>query len=73
MQDTATIFAEAPTGSAMLSSKCDPPALARETLQATASIREYGNCVKGFLAGLCLEGALAFCLYGVYHLGLILR
>jgi hypothetical protein len=73
MQATATIFAEAQTRFTLGPSVCETPALQRETHRETASIREYGNCVQGFVAGLCLEGALALCLYGMYHIGHILR
>ena len=72
MQANATLSAKYQTDAAMLCSVCEPPALATETPQGTASIREYGNCIRGFVVGLCLEGALALCLYGMYHLGHIL-
>jgi hypothetical protein len=73
MQATTATFDEAQTRFTMASSVCEPSALQRETHKSTASIREYANCAQGFVAGLCLEGALALCLYGMYHIGHILR
>jgi hypothetical protein len=29
--------------------------------------------MQGFVVGLCLEGVLALCLYGVYHIGHLVR
>jgi hypothetical protein len=69
----ATTFADAQTSSAMLSSVCEAPAFTSETYEATASYREYGSCIQGFMVGLFLEAALALCLYGMYHLGHVLR
>jgi hypothetical protein len=73
MQANATASVSSPTGTVMLCSEGGAPALARETRHLSASIRVYGSCVKGFMAGLCMEGALALCLYGIYHLGHILH
>jgi hypothetical protein len=40
---------------------------------ASLSLREYGTCFHGFLLGLCLEGAFALCLYGVYYVSHVIR
>jgi hypothetical protein len=73
MQATTATFEEAQNRFTMVSSVREPSALQRETHKSTASIREYASCAQGFVAGLCLEGALALCLYGMYHIGHILR
>lgn len=51
----------------LLFSACESRTLAQETRPAHLSIRHYGICLQGFLVGLCLEGALALCLYGLYR------
>jgi hypothetical protein len=68
MQATASLPMEVQTVPAMISPACEP-SFAQENNLESLSIREYGNCVQGFLVGLCLEGVLALCLYGVYHIG----
>jgi hypothetical protein len=67
MGTTASILGNAPTDSRFLSSACEPHALAKQAPPAHLSIRHYGICLQGFLVGLCLEGALALCLYGLYQ------
>lgn len=73
MQATATATLSAQTGKVMPHSKGGAPTRAREARQASPSIRQYGSCIKGFMAGLCMEGALALGLYAMYHLGHMLR
>lgn len=73
MQATATLPMEAQNVPAMISPAGEPSSFAQEAELESLSIREYGNCVQGFLAGLCLEGVLALCLYGVYHIGHVVR
>ena len=73
MQANHTSSVSSPAGTFALCSETGAPALARETLQSGASIREYSSCVKGFMAGLFMEGALALSLYAMYHLGHMLH
>lgn len=73
MLTTASILRNAPTDAMFLSSACEPRALAKEELPAHLSIRHYGICLQGFLVGLCLEGALALCLYGLYQVAYVSR
>jgi len=60
------------TASAMRSSVFQNSA-ARESQSDSLSLREYGSCFQGFLLGLCLEGALGLCLYGVYYVSHVIR
>ena len=46
---------------------------ANEVDQQGRPISLYGRCIRGFMVGLCLEGVLALCIYGIYHLHQILR
>jgi hypothetical protein len=73
MQATATLLMDAHTGSASMSPVCEPSSFALETDFESSSIQVHGNCIQGFLVGLCLEGVLALCLYGVYHIGHVIR
>jgi tetrahydromethanopterin S-methyltransferase subunit B len=72
MQAMASLPMEAHTGTAMISPVCEPSFTPNSNLESL-TIREYGNCMQGFLVGLCLEGVLALCLYGVYHIGHLVR
>jgi tetrahydromethanopterin S-methyltransferase subunit B len=73
MHATASLPMEAQTLPAMISPSRESSSFAQETDLESLSIREYGNCMQGFLVGLCLEGVLALCLYGVYHIGHVIR
>jgi tetrahydromethanopterin S-methyltransferase subunit B len=73
MHATASLTMEAQTVPAMISPSCDSSSFAQESDLESLSIKEYGNCIQGFLVGLCLEGVLALCLYGVYHIRYVIR
>ena len=73
MHASATLPMEAQTVSAMISPACEASSFAQESDLESLSMQEYGNCIQGFLVGLCLEGVLALCLYGVYHIGHVIR
>ena len=73
MQATATLPMDAHAGPGLMSFECEPSSFASETDLESLSIRESGNCIQGFLVGLSLEGVLALCLYGVYHIVHIVR
>jgi hypothetical protein len=55
------------TDSMLLSAASESRTLVQEARPAHLSIRHYGICLQGFVVGLCLEGALALCLYGLYQ------
>ncbi len=55
------------------SSAYEDSALRRESKSTSLSLQEYGTCFHGFLLGLCLQGALALGLYGVYCISHIIR
>jgi len=61
------------TTSVLRSSVCEDAVLRKESESNSLSLREYGSCFQGFLLGLCLEGALALCLYGVYYVSHVIR
>lgn len=67
MGTTVSVLRGTHTDSMLLSSACESRTLAQETRPAHLCIRNYGICLQGFLVGLCLEGALALCLYGLYQ------
>jgi len=69
MQATASLPLEAQTTFAMTSSAVESSSFGQDANLESLTIREYGNCIQGFFVGLCLEGVLALCLYGVYHIG----
>jgi tetrahydromethanopterin S-methyltransferase subunit B len=71
MQATASLPIEVQTVTAMTSPAAQSSSFAQDANLESLSIREYGNCIQGFVVGLCLEGVLALCLYGVYHIGYI--
>lgn len=71
MQATASLRMEAQTIPATTSIAVESSSFAQDANEDSLSMREYGNCVQGFVVGLCLEGVLALCLYGVYHIGYI--
>jgi hypothetical protein len=73
MHVTATLPMEAQTVPAMISPAREVSSFAQESDLGSLSMQGHGNCIKGFLVGLCLEGALALCLYGVYHIGHVIR
>jgi hypothetical protein len=73
MQATVTASVSAQTDRKIVDSVCAQPAAGNETPQSGASMRVYGRCIRGFMAGLCMEGLLALSLYGIYHLGQILH
>ncbi|MFZ0301706.1 MAG: hypothetical protein WAL75_03435 [Terracidiphilus sp.] len=73
MQATTSLPLKAQTAFAMSSSAIDAASLVQDANLESLTIREYGNCIQGFFVGLCLEGVLALCLYGVYHIGHIVR
>jgi hypothetical protein len=73
MHATASLPMKAQIVPAMISPACESSSFSQETELESLSIREYGNCMQGFLVGLCLEGVLALCLYGVYHIGHVIR
>ena len=51
----------------VLSSAREPSSYAKESGSASTSVRHYAICLQVFVVGLCLEGALALCLFGLYH------
>lgn len=55
------------TATTLQSCTCEGSALSNESGSTSLSLRDYGTCFQGFLLGLCVEGALALCLYGVYY------
>ena len=57
----------------MKSSASEASSLVQNANPQSLSIREYGICIQTFVVGLCLEGVLALCLYGVYHIGHVAR
>jgi len=61
------------TATALRSSVCEDSSLRIESESNSLSLREYGSCFHGFLLGLCLEGSLALCLYGVYYVTHVIR
>ncbi len=67
MGTTASMLRDAPTDSMFSSSAWESRAIGNQEPPAHLSIRHYGICLQGFLVGLCLEGALALCLYGLYQ------
>jgi hypothetical protein len=73
MQASASILTEAQTGPALLSSARGTVAIAKETDHETGSAQEDGNCFRGILVGLCVECALGFCVYGVWHIWHLVR
>ena len=73
MQAMATLPMDAHAGPGLMSFECEPSSFASETNLESFSIRESGNCIQGFLVGLCLEGGFALCLYGIYHIQHIVR
>jgi hypothetical protein len=73
MQATATLPTDAHAGPGLMSFDCELSFFASETDLETLSIRKSGNCIQGFLVGICLEGVFALCLYGVYHIVHIVR
>ena len=73
MQATASLPLKKQTAFAMKSPAADTSSLAQSANLESFTIQEYGNCIQAFVVGLCLEGALALCLYGVYHIGHIIR
>lgn len=73
MQAMATLPMDAHAGPGLMSFECEPSSFASETELEPLSIRESGNCIQGFLVGLCLEGVFALCIYSVYHVVHIVR
>ena len=55
------------------SSAYEGSAVRTESKSTSLSLQEYGTCFHGFLLGLCLEGALALGLYGVYCVSHVIR
>jgi hypothetical protein len=73
MQATASLPIKAQPVFATPSLATEASSLVQDANPEPFSIREYGNFIHAFVAGLCLEGVLALCLYGVYHIGHIVR
>ena len=64
---------EMQTVPAMTSPAVQAFSISQDANLESLSFREYGTCIQGFVVGLCLEGVLALCLYGVYHIGHVVR
>jgi hypothetical protein len=73
MHATASLPMKAQTVFATPSLATEASSLVQDHNPEPLSIREYANFVHAFVAGLCLEGVLALCLYGVYHIGHVVR
>jgi hypothetical protein len=73
MQAPAVGGTNAKAGTAFMNSVYSQAAPMEEMRQQSPSISVYGRCIRGFMVGICLEGVLALCLYGIYHLGQILH
>jgi hypothetical protein len=73
MSASASLPLEMQTIPAMTSPAGQASSIAQDANLDSLSIREYGNCIQGFVVGLCLEGVLALCLYGIYHIGHVVR
>jgi hypothetical protein len=73
MQVSASLPLEVQTVPAVTSPAVQASFISQDANLESLSIREYGSCLQGFVAGLCLEGMLALCLYGVYHIGHVVR
>jgi hypothetical protein len=73
MSASASLPLEMQTIPAMTSPAVQASSIAQDANLDSLSIREYGNCIQGFVVGLCLEGVLALCLYGIYHIGHVVR
>jgi hypothetical protein len=71
MQATASFNLKAQTVPAMTNTAVEAASFSQDANEDSLSMKEYGNCIQGFVAGLFLEGVLALCLYGVYHIGQI--
>ena len=72
MQASSTLE-QCHTAPTLRSCTCEGSAVSNESMSTSLSLREYGTCFHGFLLGLCVEGALAFCLYGIYYVSRVMR
>jgi len=73
MQVSTAILQNRPTAPALRTATREGLTFENTRAQESLSIREYGSCFHGFFLGLCLEGALALCLYGIYLFGHVIR
>lgn len=73
MRATASLPLETRPIFAMTSPASEASSLVQDVKAQSLFVRAYGNCVQAFVVGLCLEGVLALCLYGVYHIGHVVR
>lgn len=73
MNTTASFIGDAQTGPVLQSSVSETRAYVSGAVKAPGTFRLYGECLRGFLAGLCLQGALALCFYGMYVFGHMAR
>ncbi len=67
MGATVSILSNTQSDCILLSSARETSSYAKESGGASTSIRHYAICLQVFVVGLCLEGVLALCLYGLYH------
>ncbi|MGB6134362.1 MAG: hypothetical protein WCC14_15680 [Acidobacteriaceae bacterium] len=73
MQATASLNLKAHSVPSTTSSIVEASSFAQNANPESLSLRDYGNCIQGFVVGLCLEAMLALGLYGVYHIGHFVR
>jgi hypothetical protein len=69
VQAQASILSDRLSDPDQQSSISESAAVANVADRKPASLRQYLECLRGFLAGLCLQGALALCFYGMYEFG----
>ncbi len=73
MHATASVISDAYAGPVLLSSVREAAAGAEGTDWVSQAYAGDGNCFRGIMVGICLEGVVMFGLYGIWQVFHIIR